>query len=59
MVLILQDSEESYQKGVGYLRQAAETGHRAAMIELARLLDQEGEGNTHKYNTSESLIATL
>ena len=32
-----------------YLREAAEGGHRAAMIELAKTLDTGGEGEDKRY----------
>ena len=34
-----------------YLLQAAEAGHRAAMIEVARHLDSGEDSHTHKYVT--------
>ena len=50
-----QDTASSHQQGVKYLLQAAESGHRVAMIEIARALDSgeagelcadvEGEGS--------------
>ena len=45
----MQESTDSRQRGMQYLRQAAEAGHKAAMIEVARYLDSWEDDSTARY----------